>query len=163
MRHTSPLTSGTADSCTHTPPWEYSSASTAFCADRSSWFLFDANFRQGKDVPPVGVRRRRTLQPTMRMTPCPPPWRTTMCCQDPTVRGMTMMHPRHCYWQGSLKNFAFGLMDSSLLSSLWSGGGGDMNRHVPRGDADGDRNRLGAVVLLLAKQRLGGQVQQYWQ
>jgi hypothetical protein len=43
-----------------------------------------------------------------------------------------------------------------LSPSSWSGGGGDMNRHVPQGDADGNGKRLGAVVLLLAKQRLGG-------
>jgi hypothetical protein len=76
---------------------------------------------------------------------------TTTCCQDPchqswrptVARGMTMMHPPHCYWQGSFKIFAFGLMDPSLLPSLWSGSMGDMNRHVPRGGADGDGKRLG--------------------
>jgi hypothetical protein len=46
-------TSGTANLCTHTPPREYSPASAAFCADRSSLFLFDTDFRRGKDNPPA--------------------------------------------------------------------------------------------------------------
>jgi hypothetical protein len=39
-------------------------------------------------------------------------------------------------------------MDPSLLPSSWSGGGGDMNPKSPGGGADGDRKRLGAVILL---------------
>jgi hypothetical protein len=66
------------------------------------------------------------------------------------------MCPPHCYWQGSFKNFVFGLIDPLLLLSSWSGGRGDMNRHVPRGGANGNGKRLGALVLLLAKRRLGG-------
>jgi hypothetical protein len=48
MRHTSPPTSGTAVACAHAPPSRmYSSARSAFCATRSSSFLFDTDFGRG--------------------------------------------------------------------------------------------------------------------
>ncbi len=43
--------------------------------------------------------------------------------------------------------FTFGLTDPSSLPLKWSGGRGDMNRHVPQGGADSNRKGLEAVVL----------------
>ena len=55
IRHTSPPTSGTADSCAHAP-WRYSSASAAFCALRSSSFRRETDFGRngGRDDPSGG-------------------------------------------------------------------------------------------------------------